>query len=273
MNTPEQITSCCAAAYSSDAVVLLLGDSYHPGGPPLTRRLATLLGLRPGQRVADIASGPGATARLLATEYGVLVDGVDVAAPVVARARAAADTVGLTGRVRFHLGDAEAVPLPDNSFDALISECAFCTFPDKGAAAAEFARILRPGGRVGLADVTITEAGLPDELTTLAARVACIADARSLTDYTRILVDAGLRTVYTETHDTTLLRMLDQIEARLHLARMTGRTSFAAAGIDTDAALAFIDSTRTAVADGLVGYALLIAEKADPPAPADHPQG
>lgn len=62
------------------------------------------------------------------------------------RARAAADKAGLSGKVRFHLGDAERLPLPGNTFDALVCECAFCTFPGKAAAAAEFARVLRPGG-------------------------------------------------------------------------------------------------------------------------------
>jgi 7,8-dihydro-6-hydroxymethylpterin dimethyltransferase len=123
--TPEQIKNCCADAYSSDAAALLLDDSYHPGGAALTRWLAGLLRLRPGQRVADIASGPGATARLLAAEFGVSVDGVDFAAPVVRRAREAAGRAGLTEMVRFHLGDAERVPAPDNTFDAVLSECAF----------------------------------------------------------------------------------------------------------------------------------------------------
>lgn len=79
MTTPEQITSCCAVAYSSDAVALPLGDSYHPGGAALTHP-GGVLGLRPGLRVADIASGPGAT-----------VDGVDYAAAIVAAAREAAE--------------------------------------------------------------------------------------------------------------------------------------------------------------------------------------
>ncbi|MGH3265364.1 MAG: methyltransferase type 11, partial [Trebonia sp.] len=61
---PADIKACCTAAYGSDAVALLLGDAYHPGGQALTRRLAGILGLSPGQRVADVASGPGATALL-----------------------------------------------------------------------------------------------------------------------------------------------------------------------------------------------------------------
>ena len=67
--TGQRLKACCAAAYGSDVVTLLLGDSYHPGGLGLTRRLAAALGLSPGARVLDVASGRGATAILLAREH------------------------------------------------------------------------------------------------------------------------------------------------------------------------------------------------------------
>jgi len=261
MNTPAEIKTCCAASYELDAVALVLGESYHPGGLPLTRRLADLLRLRGGQRVADIAAGPGATARLLAAEYDVTVDGVDLGQSTVERARTATVAAGLADAVRFHLGDAERIPLPDNAFDAVVCECAFCTFPDKAAAAAEFARVLRPGGRVGITDVTVAAGGLPDELTTLAAWVACIADSRPLDDYTAILTGAGLRTVHTESHDAAIARMIDEIDARLRLLRMTAPDKLAEAGVDVAAVLRYTALARQAVADGLIGYALLIAEK------------
>lgn len=73
----DDLKACCAAAYSSDVVALLLGDSYHPGGTTLTRRLAGALGLTAQNRVLDVASGRGTTALLLADAYGVRVDGVD----------------------------------------------------------------------------------------------------------------------------------------------------------------------------------------------------
>jgi arsenite methyltransferase len=261
VTTPEQITACCAAAYSSDAVALLLGDSYHPGGAALTRRLASLLDLRTGQRVADIASGPGTTACLLATEYGVTVDGVDVAVPTVRHAQTRSDGAGLSGAVRFHVGSAQSLPFPDNTFDAVVSECAFCTFPDKAAAAREFARILRPSRRLGLADITTALAGLPYELTSLAAWVACIADARPLRGYCDILSGAGLRILHTEHHDDALVRMIDQIEARVQLASMTRMPIIEAAGVSVDAVLKYIDLARQAVTDGLLGYTLIIAER------------
>jgi len=259
---PEEIKSCCVTAYGQDAVALVLGESYHPGGLALTRRLAEGLGLRGGHRVADIASGPGATACSLAVEYGVTVDGVDLGESAVGRAHARAEGAGLSGNVRFHLGDAEHLPLPDNTFDALVCECAFCTFPDKAAAAAEFARVLRSGGRVGVTDVTVAETGLPPELTTLAAWVACIADARPVRQYTEILATAGLRMIRVEAHDDAIARTIDQIEARLGLLlRMTAVDRLAQAGVDVDAVLRYTGLAKQAVADGVLGYTLLIAEK------------
>jgi arsenite methyltransferase len=256
-----RVKACCAAAYGQDAVALVLGESYHPGGLALTRRLARALGLRPGQHVIDVASGPGATARLLAAEFGATVDGVDLGQSAVDRARSAAQAAGLPAAVRFCVGDAERLPLPGGTADAVVCECAFCTFPDKAAAAAEFARVLRPGGRVGVTDVTVAAGGLPAELTTLTAWVACIAGARPLSRYTDILAAAGLRTVRAEQHDNALAAMIDQIEARLAVLRMTAADHLMAAGVNVDAVLRYTAAARRAVADGRLGYALLVAEK------------
>jgi ubiquinone/menaquinone biosynthesis C-methylase UbiE len=255
-----QVKACCAAAYSGDAVALLLGESYHPGGLALTRRLASALGLRPGWRVVDVASGPGTTARLLAAEYAVTVDGVELGESAVELARSAANEAGLSSRVRFHRGDAERLPLPDAIADVVVCECAFCTFPDKAAAAAEFARVLRPGGRVGITDVTV-EDGLPDELRTLAAWVACIADARPLAQYVDILTDASLATVSIEKHDGAIAQMVEQIETRLTVLRMSAAGRLAAAGVDVDAVLRYTAVARQAVAEGLIGYCMLVARK------------
>ncbi|GEC08953.1 hypothetical protein SSP24_66080 [Streptomyces spinoverrucosus] len=259
--TGERMKACCAAAYSSDVVSLLLGDSYHPGGTALTRRLADALALTPAARVLDVACGRGTTALLLADAYGAEVDGLDYSPGNIALAQGAAQAAGLPGRARFTTGDAERLPYPDAVFDAVVCECALCTFPDKARAAAEFARVLRPGGRLGITDVTIDPSRLPPELTGLGARIACIADARPLPEYGEILASAGLRTVHTERHDQAMLRMIDQIEARLNLLRMTARDKLTAAGVDIDAAPAAFSAARTAVADGVLGYALLIAER------------
>ena len=86
----------------------------------------------------------------------------------MAEARAAAAERGLAGGSASTSATPNASRSPTASFDAVVCECAFCTFPDKPTAAAEFARVLRPGGRVGITDVTLDPARLDDELRTLA---------------------------------------------------------------------------------------------------------
>jgi len=268
MSTPTEVTAaeakaCCAAAYSTDAVAMILGESYHPGGLALTRHLVGLLGLQPGQRVLDVASGPGSTALLLAREHDVHVDGVDLGALAVAKAGAAAAEQGLDQLVTFHVGDAERLPFDDASFDAVICECAFCTFPDKPTAAAELARVLKPGGRLCLSDVTIATGGLPEELAGLAGWVACLADARPLGEYAAILADAGLQTVTSQAHDNALATMVERIGARLVAFRMLADTP-GLGGVDFPRALELTAQAARAVSDGIAGYGLLVAGKPGP---------
>ncbi|WP_461143295.1 class I SAM-dependent methyltransferase [Salinifilum aidingensis] len=258
---PAEIKSCCAAAYGQDALALLLGEHYHPGGRALTERLADALDLRSGQRVVDVAAGPGATARLLAEQRGVQVTGVELNADTVDRARRSAARGGLDGSVCFEVGDGERLPLPDAAGDAVVCECAFCTFPDKRAAAAEFARVLAPGGRAGITDITARTDELPEELTGLSAWIACIADARPLEEYAALLHAAGLRTVRAQRHDEALRGMVDTIEARIKLLRMTAPEQLTAAGVDVGTVLHHTRIAAGAVERGALGYALIVAEK------------
>jgi hypothetical protein len=146
----------------------------------------------------------------------------------------------------------------------VVCECAYCTFPGKQAAATEFARVLRPGGRAGITDITVTDRGLPQELTTLSAWVACFAGARPARQYAEFLATAGLRVIREERHDDAIAQMLGQIDARVRLLRITAAGRLAAAGIDTSAVLRYTALARQAVADGLIGYRLLVAEKTRP---------
>ncbi|MDT0343997.1 class I SAM-dependent methyltransferase [Streptomyces litchfieldiae] len=261
MTDRNALKACCAAAYSSDIVALLLGDSYHPGGTALTRHLADGLQLDKGHRVLDVACGRGTTALLLADGYGVRVDGVDYSPANTAHARDTARAAGLAGRAEFVTGDAERLPHPDGVFDAVVCECALCTFPDKARAAAEFARVLAPGGRLGITDVTAVPDRLPPELTTLAAHIACVADARPLAAYERLITAASLRTVRAERHDRALTGIIDRIEARLALLRMTNPALAADPALNPETARPVLAAARAAIADGTLGYALLIAEK------------
>jgi arsenite methyltransferase len=269
MTTPElagglsaaEVKTCCATGYSSDVVTLLLGSSYHPGGTALTRRMLGLLELEPGQRVVDVASGVGTSSLLAAREYGVSVDGVDLSEANVKLAAGAAVATDLADRATFHVGDAEALPLPDGGWDAVICECALCTFPDKATAAREMARVLRPGGRLGISDITADRDRLPPELIGIAAWVACIADARTADEYRQILTHAGLRVTSIEHHTHALERMVTQIAARLDLLQMIARPRLEALGVDLARTGPVLEAARSAVRDGVLDYVLLAAEK------------
>jgi SAM-dependent methyltransferase len=102
----------------------------------------------PGERILDVATGTGWAARRLA-ERGFGVTGVDFAPDVVAAAREFASARGLD--IDFDVGDAEALHYPDGAFDAVLSTFGVMFVQRPQAAAAEFARVCRPGGRLALA--------------------------------------------------------------------------------------------------------------------------
>src|SRR5579884_654289 len=208
------IKTCCAALYQSDLARLLLGESSHPGGDALTLRLGQLLQLGPNSYLLDIASGQGSSAILLAQRFGCRVLGIDYGLQAVQQANERAHALGLSHLVSFQHGDAERLPLPDNTFDALLCECAFCTFPDKAAAAAEFQRVLKPGGRLGLSDLTCN-GEVPPELQGLLAWIVCIADAQPPENYIHILSSAGFTIETIEQHDYALSEMVRDIQAKL----------------------------------------------------------
>jgi len=258
---PGTLKTCCAALYESDWARLLLGDSFHPGGLALTQRLGELLGLRPGQRVLDVAAGKGASAVFLAQHFGCEVVGVDYGPGAVAEATALAEEVGLADRVCFEQGDAERLRFGGGSFDAVICECAFCTFPDKAAAAGEFARVLRPGGRVGLSDLTRT-GSLPPELEGLLAWIACIADARPVDEYLSYLETAGFVADRVEPHDAVLGEMIHGVRTRLLGAELLVKLKkLDLPGADFEQAKALARSAVEAVRRGQLGYALIVGTK------------
>ncbi len=257
----REVKVCCAAAYSSEWARLLLGDSFHPGGLRLTERLGALLGLGPGMRVLDVASGAGASAIFLAQRFGCEIAGVDYSEASVQAATCAAEAAGVGHLVRFEPGDAESLPVPDATFDAVVCECAFCTFPSKPLAAAEFARVLRPGGRVGLSD--LTRAGpVPEELQGLLAWIACIADAQPVGEYTRYLGEAGLSVETVEPHDDALRALVGEIRGKLLGAELLVKLKrIELASADFEQAKALARAADAAVKAGQFGYTLVTARR------------
>jgi arsenite methyltransferase len=256
-----ELKSCCAAAYQSDFARLLMGDSFHPGGLALTERLGELLALSPGDHVLDVACGGGESAILLATRFGCRVTGIDLGETNITHATSRAAGAKVSTLVRFKLGDAERLDYPDASFDVVLCECAFCTFPDKRAATREFARVLRAGGRLGLSDLT-RSGELPAELTGLLAWIACIADARAAEEYVAHLEQAEFQSLSVEPHDEALAQMVRDVQGRLLAAEVMVRLDkVSPPGVDFAEAKAMAACAANAVRSGLLGYSLITAKK------------
>jgi SAM-dependent methyltransferase len=257
----DEVKQCCARLYESEIVRRLLGESFHPGGTALSERLGALLELSADHVVLDAASGNGTTALFLAKRFGCRLVGVDLGAGNVARATTEADRRGLADRVRFQVGDAEQLPIDDSAIDAVICECAFCTFPDKPRAAGEFARVLKPGGRVGLSDITRSP-GQPGEFADLMAWVPCLADARPAASYAEWLTAAGFTEAIVENHDEALREMVRGIGTRLFATEvLAGLGKLDLGGIDLDAAKRLTKEALVAVAERRLGYAIVCATK------------
>jgi SAM-dependent methyltransferase len=124
-------------------------------------------GLAPGEVVLDVGCGVGIDTILAARRVGPTgrVIGLDMLDEMCWRARASANAAGVAGCTEFKHGEMEAIPLPDESVDVVISNGVLNLSPRKARALAEVRRVLRPDGRLCVADLTV-EDDLPPEILT-----------------------------------------------------------------------------------------------------------
>ena len=148
--------------------------------------------LREGETVLDLGSGGGIDVILSAKRVGQagLAYGLDMTDEMLALARRNAEEAGVRNAI-FLKGEIERIPLPAESVDVVISNCVINLSTDKPAVLAELARVLKPGGRVGVSDIVAEDRLTPAERAERGNYVGCIAGALSKAEYEAGLEAAG----------------------------------------------------------------------------------
>mgnify|MGYP002382247613 CR=1 FL=1 len=206
---------CCdqSAVLSDDEARVFGAGLYGAEGEELpdTATMASLgcgnptavADLREGETVLDLGSGGGIDVILSARRVGPTgtAYGLDMTDEMLALAMRNASEAGVRN-VHFLKGVIEEIPLPADSVDVVISNCVINLSTDKAAVLTEIARVLRPGGRVGVSDVVAEDRLGPAERAERGSYVGCIAGALSRSEYVAGLEAAGFDDVTVEfTHE------------------------------------------------------------------------
>lgn len=224
--------SCCSSTEFSD-----FSDDYqHLGGynPDADLGLGCGLpteyaGIRVGDAVLDLGSGAGNdcfVARSIVGETGSIT-GLDFTDEMLKLAQANNQKLGYQN-VQFVKGDIEEMPLPDNAFDVVISNCVLNLVPDKQLAFAQILRVLKPGGHFCVSDVVV-KGDLPPAVRANAELYAgCVSGAINLVDYQGIIARAGFHFIAIckekpiEIPDSVLLGVLSAEEFHQMMNSATG---------------------------------------------------
>jgi SAM-dependent methyltransferase len=208
---PDAVNYCCDPSLSAEPA---WGQSLYDAGERASLPDAAVLAslgcgnptavaeLRAGEVVLDLGSGGGIDVLLSASRVGPtgFAYGLDMTDEMLELARRNAADAGATN-VEFRKGRIESIPLGDASVDVVISNCVVNLSTDKAAVLAEVARVLRPGGRIGISDVVADDALSPAERAERGSFVGCIAGALSFAEYRSGLEALGLADIsVTPTH-------------------------------------------------------------------------
>jgi SAM-dependent methyltransferase len=194
-------TSCCGPDGSTAVFGEILYADADRASLPDAAVLASLgcgnptavADLREGERVLDLGSGGGIDVILSARRVGPTgrAFGLDMTDEMLELAVRNAADAGVTN-VEFVRGTIESVPLPSSTIDVVISNCVINLAADKAAVFREIARVLRPGGRVGVSDVVADDALSAAERAERGSFAGCIAGALSFAEYRAGLAAVGL---------------------------------------------------------------------------------
>jgi arsenite methyltransferase len=200
--------SCgCGCGSSADPITADLYGKAETAGLPAEAVLASLgcgnptalAQLAPGEVVLDLGSGGGIDVLLSAKRVGPTgkAYGLDMTDDMLALARENQRRAGVEN-VEFLKGEIEAIPLPENAVDVIISNCVINLSADKRRVLAEAFRVLKPGGRFAVSDV-VMRGEMPAALRrNVELWIGCVAGALEEPEYRRLLAEAGFEEIEVE---------------------------------------------------------------------------
>ena len=255
------LNTCCAVSYGHPLARWLLGNSFHPGGLDLTTRLAHIMGLQPASTLLDAGSGRGASAVHLAKTLECHVVGITLEEEGVAAGCQQARQDGVEDRVNFIQGDIQEIDLEAVSFDAVLMECVLSILPGKETTLRRLLDATRPGGRLGLTDVTV-QGPLPSHLQGVLAVAACTADARSLEEYAELIRAAGFDVDQSQDLPEIAASFLRGIKGKLLMAEVAIGLGKLPIGKDVLAqGKQILAEVEDLVRRGVLSYSLVVAHK------------
>ncbi|MCP4538635.1 MAG: class I SAM-dependent methyltransferase [Chloroflexi bacterium] len=189
-----------------------IGTTKHMGGFETTKELFELCHISKDTYILDVGCGVGATACYLAKAYGCRVVGVDLRERMVALSNERAQKERVTDRVEFRVADAQDLPFDDAQFDVILCESVATFIQDKQKVIDEFARVVKPGGYVGLNEEIWLKTPPAEMIARVRGAWEIKPDIPAADDWQRLLKDVGLRDLVVKTYKLDARRESTQIK-------------------------------------------------------------
>ena len=200
---------------------LVMGEEIHVGGWKSSKELADKTGMRKGMKVLDLCSALGAGLRFLVRNYDVKGYGLDGTKHMIDEARKRAKESGLSSKIKMKIGDVTDIPWPDETFDIVWGEDAWCYVVDKEKLVEEAFRVLKPGGKIAFTDWIEAESKLTDKEAERINSFMKFPYMESPAGYGKILKDAGFSL---ESSEDLTADFADHIE--LYIKMLTEQLTF-----------------------------------------------
>ena len=208
-----------------------MGATKHLGGQKATDEILELCKIKKGSKILEVGCGAGLTTRYLAKKYDVKIIGIDISEKMIKKAK---ERNKKLKNAEFMVADAQNLPFKDNTFDIVFTESVIAMVPDKLKAIKEFKRVAKPGGYIGLNEVTWTK-DPPENLSEYLSMT--VGDAKMLKKegYAKLLEDAGLKNITVRTRKIEMLTEIKENIRRFNITEYLHAWCVLAKGLFTNA--------------------------------------